>query len=405
MPPNSRKILAALLLVLLANGRLLAQPSREPAGDIDAARQAAIEAAHDTRLHTQAVALLRHDIDVRGREAGGAQRGLDDTKPQQVRFLGTLLTLPSDPAGASMFNGEQPLDRSRSEMLAAATLPALRAEGEALASEIKRLAALHRDIDLETTKLAADSSALEQDQTQLASAIARRHELEQKALPEDVAGSLALMRLGRDAKDVAELIKSADAATERRDKEILTRAQKSASKGAAATVTAATADPTRPHELRRFDPPETLMVPPVAGPITRAFESPDATGELHNALGLNTAPDEPVLAPFDGRVIYAAPFRDQGLVLIIRHGDAYYSLFAGLSRVDVRAFDWVLAGEPIGAMPGAAGASDKTPGTILNFEVRRDGHPVDPQPWLAAIAPEAAQGPGGDERTDRKGHE
>ena len=87
-----------------------------------------------------------------------------------------------------------------------------------------------------------------------------------------------------------------------------------------------------------------------------------------------------VVAPFDGRVVYTGPFRTDGLILIIRHGDGYHSLLAGLGRAEVSLGQWVLAGEPVGVMPDAA-----EPGSdgVLYFELRRDGRPVDPQPWLA----------------------
>ena len=60
--------------------------------------------------------------------------------------------------------------------------------------------------------------------------------------------------------------------------------------------------------------------------------------------------------------------------------------------------DWVLAGEPVGAMPGAvpdtaslrSGAAarqleESDAGGLLYYELRRDGSPVDPQPWLASV--------------------
>jgi murein DD-endopeptidase MepM/ murein hydrolase activator NlpD len=59
----------------------------------------------------------------------------------------------------------------------------------------------------------------------------------------------------------------------------------------------------------------------------------------------------------------------------------YHSLLAGLGRVDVKADQWVLAGEPVGALPDAV---DKASGGALYVELRRDGRPVDPQPWLAS---------------------
>ena len=87
-----------------------------------------------------------------------------------------------------------------------------------------------------------------------------------------------------------------------------------------------------------------------------------------------------MVAPFDGKVVYAGPFHPYELVLIIRHTGGYHSLLAGLGRADSAVGQWVLAGEPVGVMPDAAGASS---GGAIYFELRRDGRPVDPQPWLA----------------------
>ena len=76
--------------------------------------------------------------------------------------------------------------------------------------------------------------------------------------------------------------------------------------------------------------------------------------------------------------------------MIIRHGGLYHSLLAGLERIDLKADQWVLAGEPMGASPEGSGGA-------LYFELLRDGRPVDPQPWLAPGAAERNE-PSGDQR-------
>ncbi|MBM3561038.1 MAG: peptidase M23, partial [Alphaproteobacteria bacterium] len=86
-----------------------------------------------------------------------------------------------------------------------------------------------------------------------------------------------------------------------------------------------------------------------------------------------------VVAPWDGRVVFAGPFRAFGPILIIEHGEGYHSLIAGLGRIDVTAGQWVLAGEPV----GGAGPSGGNPASVY-VELRHDGQPVDPLPWLAA---------------------
>lgn len=58
-----------------------------------------------------------------------------------------------------------------------------------------------------------------------------------------------------------------------------------------------------------------------------------------------------VIAPFDGSVIFAGPFRGYGNLIIIEHGQGYLSLLAGLETIDAELGQMLLAGEPVGQMP------------------------------------------------------
>jgi septal ring factor EnvC (AmiA/AmiB activator) len=95
---------------------------------------------------------------------------------------------------------------------------------------------------------------------------------------------------------------------------------------------------------------------------------------------LPVAPERPggqVIAPFDGRIEFAGPFRGYGQILIIEHGDGYHSLLAGLDRIDGEVGQWLVAGEPVGVMPSDG------PGPTLYLELRRHEQPINPLPWLA----------------------
>nr|WP_242480579.1 peptidoglycan DD-metalloendopeptidase family protein [Rhodovibrio sodomensis] len=106
-----------------------------------------------------------------------------------------------------------------------------------------------------------------------------------------------------------------------------------------------------------------------------------------------TRPGAQVVAPYDGKVVYAGPFRGYGRILIIEHGGRYHSLLAGLERIDAVVGQWVLAGEPVGVMAGGATAGGTGAGGQINppagrtpklyVELRRTGQPINPLPWLA----------------------
>ena len=74
--------------------------------------------------------------------------------------------------------------------------------------------------------------------------------------------------------------------------------------------------------------------------------------------------------------------------MILNAGDGYHVVLAGMSKLNVAAGQAVLAGEPIGTMGEARVASTSATqngNTTLELyiEFRKDGKPVDPNPWWA----------------------
>jgi len=119
------------------------------------------------------------------------------------------------------------------------------------------------------------------------------------------------------------------------------------------------------------------MVYPASGTVALRYGETDEFGVSSKGLTLLTRPGAVVVAPFDGRVEFAGPFKGYGQILIIQHGDGYHSLLAGLDRIDEAVGDWLVAGEPVGVM----GSSDPKP--RLYLELRHNGQPINPLPWLA----------------------
>ena len=119
------------------------------------------------------------------------------------------------------------------------------------------------------------------------------------------------------------------------------------------------------------------MFLPAHGKIVQRFGQ--ISGTQNQGVILETRPDAQVISPHDGWIVYAGPFRGYGLLLIIEHGEGYHSLLTGFSKLDSVPGQWVLAGEPVGLM-----GAPKSGRPRLYIELRHNGQPINPLPWLIA---------------------
>lgn len=92
----------------------------------------------------------------------------------------------------------------------------------------------------------------------------------------------------------------------------------------------------------------------------------------------NSAEWDTVVAADDGIVVASTYMSGYGNAIVIAHDGSLSTLYGHLSKRYVSAGQVVKRGQPIG-MVGTTGAST---GTHLHFEVRVDGRPVDPMPYL-----------------------
>ena len=147
------------------------------------------------------------------------------------------------------------------------------------------------------------------------------------------------------------------------------------------------------RSLKSVPPPDTAsafgrlrgqLAWPVSGHVTAAFGDTRATGVKWDGLLVATERGTPIKAVSAGRVVYADWLPGLGLLEIVDHGEGYLSLYGHNERLYKAAGDPVAAGEVI----AAAGDSGGRPEPELYFEIRRDGHPIDPRPWFRERKPD-----------------
>jgi len=125
---------------------------------------------------------------------------------------------------------------------------------------------------------------------------------------------------------------------------------------------------------------------PAQGRRALTFGERTQFGGQSKGIVVETRASAQVTSPCDGWVVYAGEFRSYGQLLIINAGDGYHMLLAGLSQIDVQPGQFVLTAEPVGTMSGGQKNSSSAPvsGPVLYVELRKDGRPIDPDPWWAS---------------------
>ena len=111
----------------------------------------------------------------------------------------------------------------------------------------------------------------------------------------------------------------------------------------------------------------------------------------HNGVDLAAEHGTPVYATADGRVGKAQYFGSYGNYVQIEHGGQLQTRYAHLSGYTVEAGAQVKKGDLIGYI----GSTGRSTGPHLHYEVRVEGQPVDPTPYMVANYAELVRGEGG----------
>jgi murein hydrolase activator len=317
-----------------------------------------------------------------------------------ANVLAALQRMGSNPPPAILVKPEDMSEAVRAATVIGALIPDLKSEIEAARRDLDDLAKTRTSIAQERDELIAKGKALVADKMRLVALIdARQQSL---ASAQDALGSQQqrAAELAKKASSLKDLISHLDSEAAARK---AAAAAAHATEVAAATEIEARAQAGRGADVARLQPEIAFAdakgrVPlPAAGAILKTFGSPDDFGGTERGISLATPAAATVSTPVDGAVLFAGVYRSYGQLLIIDAGGGYYVLLAGMDRINVQAGEFVLAGEPVGAMGDghtrmATAAAVGAARPVLYIELRKDGTAIDPGPWWAKSDIEKARG-------------
>lgn len=270
-----------------------------------------------------------------------------------ARLLGALQLYRRDPPPALLVHPGSARDAVRAAILVKAMAPELQRRGKGLAEEASVIQKLRRNIAAASEDLFSSDSELAERKARVEALLVQKTSLERTLLADASAAEQALTAMANGSASVAQLV--------------------------------ARLPPQAQIDLQSA--PNAGLVAPVQGALVRRYGQ-GGGGASSQGWTWNASPGALVRAPANGLVEYIGPLKGYGVILILRVGGGYHLVLTGLDTAQAVAGSSVTAGEPVGRMAqtgagGGSGTKGAGPASELYLELRKDGAPVDPAPWLS----------------------
>ncbi len=135
--------------------------------------------------------------------------------------------------------------------------------------------------------------------------------------------------------------------------------------------------PTKP-----FNELKGLLNMPVKGKVITHFglfkNTKFNVENFRSGIDIQAERGEPIRAVSSGKVLYSSWFKGYGNMVIIDHGDSYYTVYAHAEEIFKSKGDKVDINEVIATV----GDTGSMKGSGLYFELRHHGKPLDPMGWI-----------------------
>lgn len=348
----------------MARSAALERQSSTAATDADALKK---------RIAALAARIQAAEADISGSEARIAlvRRRL---KAQEGRFAQARQPLLTLTAALQQLSRQPPIavlaqpgsltDMVHARAILDSAMPVIEARTASVRTELAALRKLQRQASLALTALTDSRATLGTRRTELS-----RLENERRLRARELMGSARLeadraLGLGEQARDIVELMDRLESDGETR--------------GRLASLTGALP---RPADPARAGPVPTEPAAasggggqpvyrlPAVGRIVAGLGEVSDSGVRSRGLTIAARPGGQIVAPAEGRIVFAGEYRGYGKIVILDHGDGWSSLVTGMIGLSAAIGDSVDAGSPI----GRAGSNRPR----ITIELRRAGQPVD----------------------------
>lgn len=297
---------------------------------------------------------------------------LGERREPIVQLTSALQTLVRRPLSLSLFAPGSLRDTVYLGAVLDSTVPLVRETTADLRAELDLAAQLQVEARDAVAARRASETQLAQRRTELI-AMAQRERLDaRRAAGAADREELRALALGERARDIDGLIADLEQIGDLRETLAALPGPIPRPADPAAARTTAVSPPS-PSPSSTAAPRRYRL--PVDGRLAAGFGSREVSGAQRNGLQLLPRSGALVVAPGEGRIVFAGPYRGYGTIVIIEHANGWTSLVTGMSELAARVGQNVVAGSPLGT------AEERDPAVTL--ELRREGEPVNPLDFIA----------------------
>ncbi len=361
---NDLKKLQAQIKEEQQTHRALQRKAKDVASEVSGVQKKMVKAAQTVQDFEETLTLLEKKRAELEEQETEVNERLKQRQSQLVGMMGALQKMAVNPPETLFFQANDPIRTLRSSLLLKEGRAPLQAQTEKLRRDLDTLGSLQAALRAQASQIKLASQRLEDEKSRMEKLMKQKFILQTHFETESLQAKQKSIELGKQAKDLQDLLQRLD----RERRKTLSVANKHKP---------VFSIPMPARNDSAFYKSKGNLPLPARGRITQNYGAPLESGLTAKGMTLQTRNGAQIVAPFDGTILFAGPFKSYGNLLIVEHGDGYHSLLAGLGTIDVNVDQNILTGEPVGKM-------STTGIQKLYIEFRKDGQPIDPTDWFAA---------------------
>ena len=353
------------------------QQANQVKNELDLVNRKMIEAARKIQAGEDEVAQKQLELHQLQEHLTVSEKKFEAEHGMLIETLAALQNLALHPSEAVLIQPLSPVEVMRSSILLRGSVHVLKDRAEIIKRSIEDISNQKQEIAKRLQELEVKNTQLAKQQEEMEALSKQKNAMYNQLSAQSKEAKQRAQQLAGQAKDVRDLLqklevqrinqqKQAEKERLAKERELAYLRQNNNYKQDVA--------PTKPN-VTSFSKAKGQLIRPARGQIITAFHQEMSKGVTSNGIDIQTAPKAQIIAPFDGTIMFAGPFKNFANLVIIDHGDGYTSLLSGLNETYTEVGQLILAGEPVGIMPSGGH-------TKLHMEIRKNNHPLNPMEWM-----------------------